>query len=79
VWLGLELILTELEIANLADEEDNGGADDNGDGLLDAEVDFGGVQPPVTEGTASVPVVMAIMFEPQFAAWATRMLALSWS
>jgi hypothetical protein len=42
-------------------------------------VDFGGVQPPITDGTALTPAVIGMMFVPQLAACARRTLALSWS
>jgi hypothetical protein len=48
--------------------------------VLEREVvDFGGVQPPITDGTALAPVVIGMIFVPQLAAWARRTLALSWS
>lgn len=37
------------------------------------------VQAPTIEGTASVPEPIATTFVPQLAAWAMRMLKLSWS
>jgi hypothetical protein len=35
---------------------------------LELVVDIAGVQPPVTEGTAFGPVVIGMIFDPQFAA-----------
>ncbi len=48
--------------------------------VLELEViNFGGVQPPITDGTALTPTVIGMMFVPQLAACARRTLALSWS
>ena len=48
--------------------------------VLELEVvNFGGVQPPITDGTALTPEVIGMMFVPQLAACARRTLALSWS
>ena len=48
--------------------------------ILELEVvNFGGVQPPITDGTALAPAVIGMIFVPQLAACARRTLALSWS
>jgi hypothetical protein len=82
----LEEVGNDLEDVSVELEDIDNDLEDINEELEDVDVcatleldvfDCGGVQPPITDGTALGHVVMGITFEPQLAACAKRTLALS--